>query len=357
MTTKSDKNTELSRLLEATIQNKASDLHLVTGVPPTLRVDGALMPLDYDVLTPAATESFARVLAGEKELSHLHETQEEIDLAFPYGEYRFRVNIYYARNEINISLRALANKIPKLADLGVPGVVENLISFKQGLLIVTGPTGHGKSTTLASIVDLLNTTRGGHIITIEDPVEYVFEHKKALVSQRQVGFDTPSFASALRSSLREDPDIVLVGEMRDLESIEAVMTLAETGHLVLTSLHTNSAAQTADRIIDVFPEHQQSQIRAQFSSVLLGIVSQRLLPRLSGGRVLASEVLVANAAVRATIRDGKTHQLPNVIQTSAAEGMISLDKVLADLVNSGEISLDDAINWSQDAKQLKMLIY
>jgi len=354
---KGDKKTELIRLLEATIQNKASDLHLVSGVPPTLRVDGNLTQLDYDNLTAAETEGFAEVLASTEQLSNLKQHQTEIDLAFPYKEFRFRVNIYYARGEMSVSLRALSNAIPKLAELGVPTIVETLIGFKQGLLVVTGPTGHGKSTTLASIVDLINTSRGGHIITVEDPVEYVFEHKKALISQRQVGMDTPSFGDALKSALREDPDVVLVGEMRDLESVEAVMTLAETGHLVLTTLHTNSASQTADRIIDVFPEHQQAQIRAQLSSVLLGIVSQRLLPRVKGGRVLATEVMVANPAVRSTIRDGKTHQLPNIIQTSSSEGMISLDKVLADLVNNGEITLDDAINWAQDAKELKMLIY
>jgi twitching motility protein PilT len=357
MATKGDKKTELIRLLEATTQNKASDLHLLTGVPPTLRVDGSLMQLDYEALTAAETEGFAEVLASADQLAKLKEKRAEIDLAFPYKEFRFRVNIYYARGEMAISLRALSNLIPKLADLGVPTIVETLISSKQGLLVVTGPTGHGKSTTLASIVDVINSTKGGHIITVEDPVEYVFEHKKALISQRQVGLDTPTFGAALKGALREDPDVVLVGEMRDLESVEAVMTLAETGHLVLTTLHTNSASQTADRIVDVFPEHQQSQIRAQLASVLLGIVSQRLLPRVKGGRVLASEVLVANPAVRSTIRDGKTHQLPNIIQTSSSEGMISLDKVLADLVNNGEITLDDAINWAQDAKELKMLIY
>ena len=354
---KADHKTELVRLLEATIQNKASDLHLVVGVPPTLRVDGALTQLEYDNLTAEDTEGFATVLASTDQLTTLKEKRLEIDLAFPYKEFRFRVNIYFARGEIAVSLRALSNVIPKLADLGVPAIVETMVSAKQGLLVVTGPTGHGKSTTLASIVDLINSARGGHIITIEDPIEYVFEHKKALISQRQVGADSATFSDALRGALREDPDVVLVGEMRDLESIEAVMTLAETGHLVLTTLHTNSAAQTADRIVDVFPEHQQSQIRAQLSSVLLGIVSQRLLPRVKGGRVLATEVLVANPAVRATIRDGKTHQLPNVIQTSASEGMISLDKVLADLVNNGEITLDDAVNWAQDPKELKMLIY
>lgn len=356
-TIKSDKGGELTRLLEAAIQNKASDLHLVAGVPPTLRVDGALLPLEYANLTPVDTEAFATVIGGSSALADLKEHRVEIDLAFPFKEYRFRVNIYYAKGQVSVSLRALSNVIPKLADLGCPAIIESLIASKQGLLVVTGPTGHGKSTTLAAMIDQINSTRGGHIISIEDPIEYVFEHKKSLVSQRQVGYDTPSFEAALKSALREDPDVVLVGEMRDLESIEAVMTLAETGHLVLTSLHTNSAAQTADRIIDVFPEHQQAQIRSQLASVLLGIISQRLLPRVKGGRVLASEVLVANPAVRSTIRDGKTHQLANVIQTSASDGMIALDKVLADLVNNGEITLDDAINWSQDPKELKMLIY
>ena len=224
-------------------------------------------------------------------------------------------------------------------------------------MIITGPTGHGKSTTLASMINQVASEKRGHIITIEDPIEYSFENKKSMISQREVGVDTPSFGMALRAALREDPDMVLVGEMRDMETVEAALQMAETGHLVLTSLHTNSAAQTADRIIDMFPSSQHSQVRMQFSEVLLGIISQRLLPKVQGGRVLATEVLMVNMAVRSLIREGKTHQIPNLIQTSAAEGMVSLDKALAELVGRGEVAIDDALSWSLDPKALKMMIY
>jgi twitching motility protein PilT len=232
-----------------------------------------------------------------------------------------------------------------------------MLEHNQGLVIVSGPTGHGKSTTLAAMVNQILHERRAHLVTIEDPIEYVFTSQKSIISQREVGIDTPSFASALRAALREDPDIVLLGEMRDQETMEAALQIAETGHLVLTTLHTNSAAQTANRIIDVFPPHQQEQVRVQLSEVLLGIASQRLLPRVQGGRVLASEIMIANSAVRSLIREGKTHQIPNLIQTSAAEGMMGLDKSLAELVSRGEVSIDDALAWSLDPKTLKMMIY
>lgn len=351
------KNSELCRLLEAAIQHKASDLHIIVGVPPTLRVDGVLAPLDYKVITPELAMDFAKSILHPDELKKVVEERDEADLSFPYKEYQFRVNAYLEKEQMAISLRLLPNSILSLKDLGVPPIVEKFTEMRQGLLIVSGPTGHGKSTTLAAIVEKINADRHDHIVTIEDPIEYIFEHKKSIISQREVGNDTASFANGLRSVLREDPDVVLVGEMRDLESIESAMRIAETGHLVLTTLHTNSAAQTTDRIVDVFPDKQQQQIRSQLASVLLGVVSQRLIPRISGGRILASEVLVANSAVRATIRDGKTHQLPNIIQTSAAEGMIGLDAVLAEYVNNGEITIDNAMTWSNDPKGLKMLIY
>lgn len=348
---------DLNQLLEAAIQHKASDLHIVQGVPPTLRVDGELVPLDYGVLQSKDTETLLLNILDANKMKLLKEDKKEVDFSFAYKDFRFRVNVYLEQSSICGSLRLLPNEIKPLSELGVPPIIEKFTEHSQGLIVVTGPTGHGKSTTLASMVDAINAKRHGHIITVEDPVEYVFEHKKCIVSQREVGTDTISFTAALRAALREDPDIVLVGEMRDLESVEAAITIAETGHLVLTTLHTNSAAQTTDRIVDVFPEQQQQQIRAQLASVLLGIVSQRLIPRVSGGRILASEVMVANSAIRATIRDGKTHQLPNIIQTSAAEGMISLDKVLAEYVNNGEITIDNALTWAQDPKSLKMLLY
>jgi twitching motility protein PilT len=235
--------------------------------------------------------------------------------------------------------------------------MEKFTTPSQGFVIVTGPTGHGKSTSLASMVDHINHRRKEHIITIEDPIEYMFKDDKSIIEQREVYSDTRSFARALRSALREDPNVILIGEMRDLETISAALTLAETGHLVYTTLHTNDAAQTADRIIDVFPPHQQQQVRQQLANVLLGVISQRLLPRSSGGRIMACEIMIANNAVRNVIREGKTHQLPNIIQTSVAEGMITLDKVLAELVSKGEVSLDDALTWATDTKSFKMKVY
>jgi len=350
-------NSELDKLLQAAIEHKASDLHLTNGVPPTLRIDGELAPLDYDPLTPDKILDLVKGILDENKLALLQDGKKEIDLSFGYKGFRLRTNIFLERGAISAAFRLLSGEIQELHDLGVPSTVEKFTEHSQGLVIISGPTGHGKSTTIASMIDLVNKHRHSHIVTIEDPIEFIFSNKKSIVSQREVGNDTVSFAAALKSVLREDPDVVFVGEMRDLESIEAVITIAETGHLVLTTLHTNSAAQTTDRIIDVFPDKQQQQIRSQLASVLLGVVSQRLIPKVSGGRILASEVMVANSAVRATIRDGKTHQLPNIIQTASSEGMISLDAVLAEYVNNGEITIDNALTWATDPKALKMLIY
>jgi twitching motility protein PilT len=283
--------------------------------------------------------------------------RKEIDFSFGYQQMRFRTNVFYQKGYVSASLRLIPLSVKTIDQLGLPPILEKFTLPSQGFVIITGPTGHGKSTTLAAMIEHINSDRSEHIITIEDPIEYVFEHKKSIISQREVGSDTNSFGRALRSALREDPNVVLVGEMRDLETIEAALTLAETGHLVFTTLHTNSASQTADRIIDIFPPHQQQQVRMQLANVLLGVVSQRLLPRISGGRVLACEIMLANSAVRNTIREGKTHQLPNIIQTSASEGMISLDKVLAELVSKGEITIDDALAWSLDPKAFKMMVY
>lgn len=348
---------ELGRLLDYAIEHKASDLHIIADSTPMIRVDGELRSIDAPVMPAEQANQLIQHFIGDKHFEKLNTTRKELDFSFSYKDLRFRCNVFYQRGNLQASLRLLPNAVQDLTTLGVPASVGQLLTHNQGLVLVTGPTGHGKSTTLAAMVNKLSEERRAHIITIEDPIEYVFPHKKSVISQREVGFDTPSFASALRSALREDPDIVLVGEMRDQETIEAALQMAETGHLVLTTLHTNSAAQAANRIIDIFPAHQQEQVRVQLSEVLLGIVSQRLMPRLQGGRVLASEVMIANSAVRSIIREGKTHQLPNLIQTSAAEGMISLDKSLAELVSRGEISIDEAISWSIDPKALKMLIY
>lgn len=350
-------SSELTFLLDYAIEKKASDLHIVADASPTVRIDGQLVPVDRPAYSPAKANEVVGNLIGDQLLERISSNRKEIDFSFTYKDLRFRCNIFYQKGVLAASLRLLPHEIPDFEKLGVPAIVAKMIEHNQGLIIVAGPTGHGKSTTLAAMLNMISTTRRGHIITIEDPIEYVFEHKKSIISQREVGSDTPSFGSALRAALREDPDVVLVGEMRDQETMDAALQLAETGHLVLTTLHTNSAAQTADRIIDVFPPHQQPQVRVQLAEVLLGVVSQRLLPKTKGGRVLATEVMIANSAVRSILREGKTHQLPNLIQTSAAEGMIGLDKSLAALVTEGQISAEDAMAWSLDPKALKTMIY
>lgn len=348
---------QMKTLLDQAIEKKASDLHLTVGIPPTLRIDGRLTPLvDEGVLTAESCEKLILSIMTPEQVERLRQ-RKEVDFSFGYQRMRFRTNTFYQKGYLSASLRLIPLTIKSIQELGLPPILERFTLPSQGFVIITGPTGHGKSTSLAALIEHINQQRSEHIITIEDPIEYVFEHKKSILSQREVGSDTNSFARALRSALREDPNVVLVGEMRDLETIDAALTLAETGHLVFTTLHTNSAAQTADRIIDVFPPHQQQQVRMQLANVLLGVVSQRLMPRVSGGRVLACEIMLANSAVRNTIREGKTHQLPNIIQTSASEGMISLDKVLAELVSKGEITIDDALTWSLDPKAFKMMVY
>ncbi|HSX42142.1 MAG TPA: type IV pilus twitching motility protein PilT [Candidatus Saccharimonadales bacterium] len=348
---------QMKSLLDLAVEKNASDLHITVGTPPILRVDGRLLALtDQGVLTAETAERLLSSIMTPEQTERLT-TRRELDFSFGYQKMRFRTNAFYQKGNIGAALRLIPVAIKTMEQLGVPPILERFAEPSQGFVIITGPTGHGKSTTLAALVEHINQTRAEHIITIEDPIEYVFEHQKSIVVQREVGVDTNSFSRALRSALREDPNVVLVGEMRDLETIEAALTLAETGHLVFTTLHTNSAAQTADRIIDVFPPHQQMQVRMQLANVLLGVVSQRLLPKVQGGRVLATEIMVANSAVRNTIREGKTHQLPNIIQTSASEGMIALDKVLAELVSRGEITIDTALAWAIDPKAFKMMVY
>lgn len=348
---------QMKQLLDIAIEKGASDLHITVGVPPTIRIDGKLIPLtEHGAVTPEAAERLLMSIMVADQIERLHQ-RREIDFSFGYGKTRFRTNAFYQKGALSAALRLIPMAIKGIEELGIPPILERFTEPSQGFVIITGPTGHGKSTTLAALIESINQKRAEHIITIEDPIEYVFEHKKSIIVQREIGTDSNSFSRALRSALREDPNVVLVGEMRDLETIEAALTLAETGHLVFTTLHTNSAAQTADRIIDVFPPHQQQQVRMQLANVLLGVVSQRLLPRVQGGRVLATEIMVANSAVRNTIREGKTHQLPNIIQTSASEGMIALDKVLAELVSRGEITIDTALAWALDPKAFKMMVY
>lgn len=348
---------QMKGLLDIAISKNASDLHITVGLPAMIRIDGKLLVAGDD--TPITAETAERLLMSitTPEQAERLNQRRELDFSFGYQKTRFRTNAFYERGSLGAALRLIPMAIKTMEELGVPPILERFTEPSQGFVIITGPTGHGKSTTLASLIQSINKKRAEHIITIEDPIEYVFEHDKSIIVQREVGSDTNSFSRALRSALREDPNVVLVGEMRDLETIEAALTLAETGHLVFTTLHTNSAAQTADRIIDVFPPHQQQQVRMQLANVLLGVVSQRLLPRVQGGRVLATEIMMANSAVRNTIREGKTHQLPNIIQTSAAEGMIALDKVLAELVSRGEITIDTALAWAIDPKAFKMMVY
>ncbi|TSC94333.1 MAG: twitching motility protein [Candidatus Berkelbacteria bacterium Athens1014_28] len=353
----SKKFENFSAIFDLAISKGASDIHIVVGSHPLLRIDGRLLSITgIPPLDKTAAKKLLSEIASEEQLSKVSEKQE-VDFSFEYKDNRFRTNIYLQRDLPSASLRLIPSVVKSYSELGLPPIIEYYVGQSQGLVIVTGPTGHGKSTTLASMVDQINKTRREHIITIEDPVEYVFKNDKSLISQREVGSDTKSFSAALRGALREDPNVVLIGEMRDLETIESALIMAETGHLVLTTLHTNSAAQTIDRIVSVFPAHQQQQILSQLASVLLGVVSQRLIPKISGGRVVACEIMVANPAIRNLIRDNKIFQIPSVIQTSASEGMILLDKVLAELVSRGDVSLEDALTWSISPKTLKMMVY
>lgn len=346
-----------SRILELAISKGASDIHIVVGSHPLLRIDGRLLPVtSQQPLTLEVVNSLLSEIAAPELLKQVKE-KNEVDFSFQFDGTRFRTNIYLQKDLPSASLRLISNNVKSYTELGLPPIIEYFTSQSQGLVVISGPTGHGKSTTLASMVQKINLERREHIITIEDPIEYLFSSQKSLVSQREVGNDTKSFPDALRSALREDPNVILIGEMRDLETIESALTMAETGHLVLTTLHTNSAAQTIDRIVGVFPAYQQQQIRSQLASVLLGVVSQRLIPKISGGRVVATEVMVSNSAIATLIRDNKIHQIPNVIQTSASEGMILLDKVLAELVSRGDVSLEDALTWSISPKSLKMMVY
>lgn len=344
-------------LLEQVIKLDASDLHLQVGLAPMLRVDGSLKPVDdAPVLTETDVEKLVFSILDDDQKEILVK-DKEVDFSFAFGEYgRFRVNAFHERGNLAMALRLIPTKIRTLDDLGLPKSVGKFADFPRGLVLVTGPTGSGKSTTLAGLVDRINSEKAMHIITIEDPIEYAHHSKKSIVVQREIHYDTYSFGAALRSSLRQDPDVVLIGEMRDLETIAAAITIAETGHLVLATLHTNSAAQSIDRMIDVFPPHQQQQIRIQLAGMLQGICSQRLVPTIGGGRIVAAEILIATGAVRNIIREGKTHQLDAVIQTGAEYGMQSMDKTLVGLIQSGKISYEEAKNFAVDLAELDRMM-
>ncbi len=346
----------IEALLEECVKHNASDLHFQVGLPPFLRIDGVLRPLStYPILTDELVQKlvFATLDADQQKILI---KDKEFDYSFSFGDFgRFRVNAFHEKGNMAAAFRLIPNKIPSLEDLGLPQVVASFTERPHGLVLVTGPTGSGKSTTLAALIDKINSERAAHIITIEDPIEFTHRSKRSVVAQREVHYDTFSFAAALRSILREDPDVVLIGEMRDLETIQAALTVAETGHLVFATLHTNSAAQSIDRIIDVFPAHQQPQIRSQLANVLNGICSQRLIPAIEGGRIAAAEIMVANSAVRSVVREGKTHQLDMAIQTGVDQGMQTMDRELASLVKSGKVSYDVAHEFAVDAAEFERL--
>ncbi len=352
-----EQNQRIELLLEEVVKKKASDLHLQVGLPPMLRVDGALIAVNgAQPLTEESLEQLVFAILDEDQKQILLK-DKEFDFSFAFGDLgRFRVNAFHERGNMAAALRLIPNEILSIEQLGLPPVVNKFADYPRGLVLVTGPTGSGKSTTLAALVSRINNERPSHIITIEDPIEYTHKSKKSIVVQREVHYDTYSFSAALRSSLREDPDVVLIGEMRDLETISSAITIAETGHLVLATLHTNSASQSIDRMIDVFPPHQQPQIRAQLANILMAICSQRLIPAIGGGRMAAAEILIATPAVRNIIREGKSHQLEAVIQTGAEHGMQSMDKTLVSLIHNGTISYDEARNYAVDLEELDRMM-
>ena len=346
----------IEKLLEQAVQRGASDLHITVGVAPILRINGNLQRMEHPPLNVHDTENlFLSITKAEQQV--YFKEHGEIDFSFAiFGLSRFRVNAFRQRGSIAIVIRVVNESIPTLEELGHPEILKTLASQARGLVLVTGPTGSGKSTTLAAMINLINHERSCHILTLEDPIEYLHKHNQSIVNQREMHSDTQSFTIALRAALREDPDVILVGEMRDPETIATAITAAETGHLVFATLHTGSAAQTIDRIIDAFPAHQQQQIRIQLSVTLQGIVAQQLLPRLNGkGRIAALEVLVATPAVRNIIREGKTHQLTSVIQTGVKFGMQPMDIALRDLYRKGIISYDEAVSHAIDEETFARL--
>lgn len=348
---------ELDKLLAITLERSASDLHLEVGEPPILRIDSTIYRLeDYQILSADAVSDLVGVMLNDVQKKNLGENMQ-LDFSYAYKDNaRFRVNVYKAQGVWNAAFRLIPTNIRTLEELNLPPILKKFTQYKQGLVLVVGPTGHGKSTALASMINEINNTRSEHILTIEDPVEFLFTHKQSFISQREVGQDALSFDLALKAALREDINVVLVGEMRDLESISATLTLAETGHLIFATMHTNDAAQSVDRIVDVFPGDQQGQIRAQLANTLLGVVSLRLLPKVGGGRIPASEIMVVNHAIRNVIRDNKIYEIANIIHTNIEEGMMPLDKALAQLVQQGLIERSVAENYVLDSDYFMSLL-
>jgi twitching motility protein PilT len=348
---------ELNKLLSIVLERDSSDLHLMVGEPPVIRVDTQLIRLDnYQVLSNDNINDLLNVLLSPQQ-KEMFEKELQIDFSYSFKDnIRFRVNAYKQKGVLGIALRVIPNHIKTIEELNLPSTFRKFIERKQGLVLMVGPTGHGKSTALAALINEINTTRAEHILTIEDPIEFVFTPNKSIISQRELYLDTVTFAGALRSALREDINVVLVGEMRDLDSIAAALTVAETGHLVFGTLHTNDAAQSIDRMVDVFPASQQPQIRSQLASVLVGVVSLRLLPKIGGGRIPAYEIMMVNHAVRNVIRDNKIYEISNIIHTSLEEGMVPLDKTLALLVKQGQVEFEVAQNFVTDNEYFLSLI-
>ena len=352
---------KLKKYLEITIKEQASDLHLSVGHPPVLRIAGTLLPLVKErELLPEDCQELAFCLMDETQAPSRKERflrEKEIDLSYNFeGKARFRVNIFFQSGNISSTLRLIPAKIKTIEELNLPPILYEFAKANQGFVLICGPSSQGKSTTLATLIDQINHTRTDHIVTIEDPIEYVFEDDKAIIDQREVGQDSLSFARALRSTFRQDPNVIMVGEMRDPETMATAITAAETGHLVFATLHTNSASQTIHRIVDSFPSEQQNQIRAQLSGSLLGVISQRLIPRLKGGLIPACEVMISTSAIQNLIRENKIHEIPMVIETSVEIGMNSLNRSLANLVKVREISLENALNFSLNPGELRMLV-
>lgn len=347
----------IEELLITAKENKASDVHITVGLPPKMRINGILVDMDYPRLLPPDTEAVISTMMSDKRLQQFEELGE-IDFSYSIPQVgRYRVNVFHQRGSMAASIRLVSTKIPLPEELGIPKSVVDLYQKKRGLVLVTGPTGSGKSTTLASIIDRINSMREVHVITLEDPIEYLHNHKKAMVNQREVGLDTHSYSNALRAALREDPDVILVGEMRDLETISTAITAAETGHLVLSTLHTIGAASTIDRIVDVFPPHQQQQIRVQLSMVLESVISQQLIPTADKkSRVAAFEVMHSTPAIKNLIREAKSPQINSTIQTSKKLGMQTMDDAIFDLYMKGDIDKENAVSYAQDSQIMEKRI-
>ena len=345
---------KVKSLLRLVAQQNASDLHLVVGRYPTLRIDGKLCPLSQEkVLTDKDTKAFSNIILNEDKKEELLKNGQ-VDLSYNLeNKARFRTNVFFQKGYISIAMRFITSKVRTLEELNLPPSLYDFTKFSKGLFLITGPIGHGKSTTLAALIDYINHNSDKHIITIEDPIEYVYQQDRCIINQREVGQDAKSFSKALRAVFREDANVVLIGEMRDLDTISTTMTAAETGHLIFATLHTNDSAQTIDRVIDIFPSHQQNQVRSQLANVLLGVVSQRLIPKIEGDRIPALEIMTKNRAIENLIRENKTYQMDNVIETNLKEGMISMDRSLLNLVKKGVISIDNALSYAKNKESFK----